>query len=75
MVGEGGQPDRLYPPLELFGLVMSPKVSAIGSNMLREPKRCLHYHWGEFQIHAFHVMPSMDCTVSVMNLRSQKILL
>ena len=31
----------LNPPLELFGLVMSPKVPAIGPNMLRWPKRCL----------------------------------
>ena len=27
-----------------------------------------HHHWGEFQTHAFHVVPSMSPIVSVVNL-------
>ena len=34
---------------------MSPKMPAIGPNMLRGPKTS-HYQWGEFQTHAFHVV-------------------
>ena len=30
------------------------------------------HHWGEFQTHAFHVVPSMSPIVSVMNLHGQK---
>ena len=29
-----------------------------------------HYHWGEFQTHAFHVVPSMGPIVSVINLQT-----
>ena len=31
-----------------------------------------HYHWGEFQIHTFYVMPSMDPIVSVVNFQGQQ---
>ena len=41
------------PPLGLFGVAMSPKS---------------HYHWGEFETNAFHVVSSMGPVVSVMNL-------
>ena len=32
-----------------------------------------HYHWGQFQTHAFHVVPSMGPIVSVVNLHGQQI--
>ena len=31
-----------------------------------------HYHWGEFQTHAFHVVPFIGAIVSVMNLHGRK---
>ena len=31
-----------------------------------------HYHWDEFQTHVFHVVPSMDLIVLVVNLYGQK---
>ena len=45
----------LNPPLGLFGLAMSPKMPAIGPNILRWPKRRPPiYHWVNFR-----PMPSM----------------
>ena len=35
-------------------------------------KETSHYHWGEFQTHTFHVVPSMGLTASVVNLHSLK---
>ena len=40
---------RLNPLLRLFGVVMSPRS---------------HYHWNQFETHAFHVVPSMGPTVN-----------
>ena len=31
-----------------------------------------HYHWGQFQAHTFHVVPSMGPIVSVINLQDQE---
>ena len=33
------------------------------------------YHWGEFQTHAFRVVPSMGPIVSVVNLHGQQYML
>ena len=76
-MGGGGRwaaGDGLKLPLGLIGLAMSSRsASHIGSNTLRGPKRHLsHYHWGEFQSHAFHVAPSMGPIVSVVNLHGLK---
>ena len=48
------------PPLGLFGVAMSPRS---------------HYHWGKFETHAFHVVPSMGPVVSVTNLHGWQNLL
>ena len=32
----------------------------------------IHYHWDEFQTLVFHVVPSMDLIVLVVNLYGQK---
>ena len=53
--------------LGLFGLVMSPRSVSREPNILRGPKETSHYHWGEFQTYAFHVVPSMGPIVSVVN--------
>ena len=63
----------LNPPLGLFGLAMSPKVPAIGPNMLRWPKTRLPVTGANFKpIYIFYVAPSMGPIVSVMNLQGQQ---
>ena len=48
---------------------MSQDVPAIGPNMLEGLiQETSHYHWGEFQTHLFHVVPSMGPIVLVVNL-------
>ena len=56
-------------------------MPVIGPNMLRWHKEenmnlpalanlMSPYHWGEFQTHAFHLVPSMGPIFSVVNLQS-----
>ena len=56
---------RLNPPLGLCGLAMSYRSA---SHYAQMAQKMSPYCWGEFQTHAFHVMPSMDPIVSVVNL-------
>ena len=66
MVGGGwAAGGRLYPPLGLFRLAMSPNSASHRSlDGLRDVSPPL----GQFQIHAFHVVPSMGLIVSVVTL-------
>ena len=59
---------RLNPPLELFGLAMRSISASHRPKHVQMAKEMSPYRWGEFQTHAFHVIPSMDPIVSVVNL-------
>ena len=63
--GGGAAGGRLYPPLRLFRLAMSPKSASHRSlDSLRDVSPPL----GQFWIHAFHVVPCMGVIVSVITL-------
>ena len=66
---------RLNPPLRLLGLVMSPRSASHRPKHAQRAYEMPHYHWGEFQAYAFHVVPSIGPTVLVMNSHGQKITL
>ena len=45
---------------------------AIIPNILRGPKRCLTTTGPQFQVHAFHVVPSIGSIVSVVNIHGHR---
>ena len=47
---------------------MSPRSASHGPKHAKRAKGMSHYHWDQFQTHAFYVMPSMGPIVSVVTL-------
>ena len=47
------------PPLELFGLAMSPRSANHRPKHAWMACEMSPYHWGEFQSYTFHIVPSM----------------
>ena len=62
---------ELKPPLGLFGLAMSSRSASQRPKHTQRAQGTHHYHWGEFQTHAFNVAASMGRIVSVMNLHGR----
>ena len=73
MGNEGGWTARggLYPRLGLSEVSMSQRSASHRPKHAQRTYETSHYHWSEFQIHAFHVVPSIGPIVSVTTLHGQ----